>query len=245
MMLCSCQCFETTGIFCSHQDSVAFAVSNEIGIDWEGFTKHDVDVRWWKSFMYFGYKQSTPHSLLRIFQSLASNDIKGPVLRTDITSSMTLSGRTAEEDALGRLKNYDKDEIILDDSDYAKTSTHFPMPFFQEDEDEMFCGSDMPGADEMFDSSINDTSFPPLLNVDARPSLRGLVNELFGIADNLGHDGKTKLKEVLLSFIAWGGIKQREKTDDNEPDNKRSKVVTFCQDPYTSSQDRHTNTLNY
>ena len=37
-MFCSCQRFETTGIFCSHQDSVAFAVSNEIGIDWEGFT---------------------------------------------------------------------------------------------------------------------------------------------------------------------------------------------------------------
>ena len=51
---------------------------------------------------------------------------------------MTLSGRTAEEDALGRLKNYDKDEIILDDSDYAKTSTHFPMSFSQEDEDDLF-----------------------------------------------------------------------------------------------------------
>ena len=146
---------------------------------------------------------------------------------------------------MGRLKNYDKDEIILDDSDYAKTSTHFPMSFSQEDEDDFFCGSDMPGADEMFDSSINDTSFPPLLNVDARSSLRGLVNESFGIADNLGHDGKTKLKEVLLSFIAWGGIKQREKTDDSEPDTKRSRVVTFCQDPYTGSKDRHTNTLNY
>ena len=59
MMFCSCQCFETTGIICSHQDSVAFAVSNEIGIDWEGFTKHDVAVHWWTSFMYFGYKQST------------------------------------------------------------------------------------------------------------------------------------------------------------------------------------------
>jgi hypothetical protein len=103
----------------------------------------------------------------------------------------------------------------------------------------------MPGAEEMFDSSINDTSFPSLLNIDARSSLRGLVNESFGIADNLGHDGKTKLKEVLLSFIAWGGCQQKEKTDDSEPNTKRSKVVTFCQDPYTGSLARHKNTLNY
>jgi hypothetical protein len=103
----------------------------------------------------------------------------------------------------------------------------------------------MPGADEMFDSSINDTSFPPLLDVDARSSLRGLVNESFGVADNLGYDGKTKLKEVLLYFIAWGVIKQREKTDDSEPDTKHSRVVTFCQDLYTGSKYRHKNILNY
>ena len=133
---------------------------------------------------------------------------------------------------MGRLKNYDKDEIVLDDSDYALTTTHFPMSFSQEDEDDFFCGADMPGADEIFDSSINDTSFPPLLNVDARSSLRGLANKSFGIADNLGHDGKTKLKDFLLSFIAWGGIKQRKKTDESDPDTKRSSAVTFCQEPY-------------
>jgi hypothetical protein len=244
-MLCSCQRFETTGIFCSHQDSVAFAVSTDIGIDWEGFSKHDVAVRWWTSFMYFAYKQSTPENLLKMFHSLASNDMKGPVLRGGIPSSMTIFRKTADEDALDRLKNYDKDGIFLDDSDYAKTSTHFPMSFSQEDEDDLFFDSNMPGAEEMFDSSINDTSFPSLLNVDARSSLRGLVNESFGIADNLGHDSKTKLKEVLLSFIAWGGCQQKEKTDDSEPNTKRSKVVTFCQDPYTGSLARHKNTLNY
>ena len=41
----------------------------------------------------------------------------------------------------------------------------------------IFWGSDMPGADEMFDSSINDTYVPQFPNVDARLSLRGLVNE--------------------------------------------------------------------
>ena len=109
----------------------------------------------------------------------------------------------------------------------------------------MLSCDNMPCAAEIFDSSINDTSFPPLLNVDARSSLRGLVNESFGIADNLGHDGKTKLKEVLISFISWGGIKQREITTDKEPDSKHSRVVTFCQEPYTGSIDRHKNTLNY
>ena len=120
------------------------------------------------------------------------------------------------------------------------------MPNFpQEDEDNMFSCDDMPCAAEMFVSSINDTSFPPLLNVDARLSLKGLVNESFGIADNLGHDGKTKLKEVMLSFISWGGMKQREITSDKEPETKRSRVVTFCQEPYTGSIDIHKNTLNY
>ena len=51
VMYCSCQQFETTRMFCSHQDSGVFTVSNELGIDWEGFTKHDVAVRWWTSFM--------------------------------------------------------------------------------------------------------------------------------------------------------------------------------------------------
>ena len=46
VMYCSCQNFETMGLFCSHQDSVDFAVSNEMGIDWEEFTKHDVAVCW-------------------------------------------------------------------------------------------------------------------------------------------------------------------------------------------------------
>ena len=53
---------------------------------------------------------------------------------------MTLSGRTDKEDVLARLKNYDKDEIILDDSDYALITTHFPMSFSQEDEDDHFLG---------------------------------------------------------------------------------------------------------
>ena len=140
-------------------------------------------------------------------QSLATKDLKGPVLRTGIPISMTLSGRAAEEDALDHLKNYSKDDILLDDSDYALTTAQYPLSFSQEDEDNMFSFDGMPCAAEMFDSSINDTSFPPLINVDARSCLRGLVNESFVIADNLGHDGKTKLKEVLLSFISWGGIK--------------------------------------
>ena len=33
VMYYSCQCFETTGMFCSHQDSVAFVVSDDMGID--------------------------------------------------------------------------------------------------------------------------------------------------------------------------------------------------------------------
>ena len=66
---------------------------------------------------------------------------------------------------------------MLDDSDYALTTTHYPLSFSQEDEDNMFSCDDMPCAAEMFDSSINDTSFPSLLNVDARSSLRGLVHE--------------------------------------------------------------------
>ena len=133
--------------------------------------------------------------------------MKGPVLRTGIPSSMTLSGRADEEDALDFLKNYSKEKIVLDDSDYAITTAHYPLLFSQEDEDNMFYCDDMPCAAEIFDSSIDDTSCPPLLNVDARSSLRGLANESLGIADNLGHDGNTKLKEVLISFISWGGIK--------------------------------------
>ena len=92
VMYCSCQRFETTELFWLHQDSVAFAVSNEMGMDWEGFTKHDVAVRWWTSFMYFAYKKSPPHSILRMCHSLATNDVKVPVLslRTGIPISITV-----------------------------------------------------------------------------------------------------------------------------------------------------------
>jgi hypothetical protein len=139
-----------------------------------------------------------------MFHSLAKNDAKGPVLRTGIPSSMTLSGRADEEDKLDRLKNYSKDETVLDDSDYAFTTTHYPLSFSQEDEDHMFSCDDMPCAAEMFDSSINDTLFPLLLNVDTRSSLRGLVNESFGIADNLGHDGKTVERDsAIFHFLGW------------------------------------------
>ena len=57
--------------------------------------------------MHLGYKNSTPRNIQKAFNTLASNDIKGPTLVTPISDSIEIVPRTPMLSASQRLKDYD------------------------------------------------------------------------------------------------------------------------------------------
>jgi len=74
--MCSCCAFERAGIPCQH----IAAIMMMIDPNWAGFTHHDVAVRWWTSYIMFGYRYNneSTRELSRLLHRQRVNDIKGP-----------------------------------------------------------------------------------------------------------------------------------------------------------------------
>ena len=88
-LVCSCKAFEEDGIPCEHIACVVEAVMKACeGEEWKGFTVNDISVRWWSSYMYLAYRETTDDDTNAMFHWLATNDITGPSLPCAISASM-------------------------------------------------------------------------------------------------------------------------------------------------------------
>jgi hypothetical protein len=73
---CSCSQFERIGIPCVHMQSVIKYVHST----WEGFTHHQLAVRWWSVYISKGYPLGTTSPMSLALASLASSDLVAPII---------------------------------------------------------------------------------------------------------------------------------------------------------------------
>ena len=59
-MMCDCCHFQGCGLFCAHQVKVATAIHEARGIEFKGFTHHDIAARYLSGYMHLAYRASTP-----------------------------------------------------------------------------------------------------------------------------------------------------------------------------------------
>ena len=62
-MMCDCCNFEGCGLFCVHQEKVVTAVRDAIGVDFKGFTHHDIAAHYLRGYMHLAYHASTPNKI--------------------------------------------------------------------------------------------------------------------------------------------------------------------------------------
>ena len=110
LMFCSCAKFECRRLFCADQICVARSVHDHAGSEFLGFTHNDVALRYSSAFMHLGYKKTTPLQVQALFHALASKEVVGPSLNSNIPDTMPIEEPRPYESALDRLKNYDKNE---------------------------------------------------------------------------------------------------------------------------------------
>ena len=111
---CSCCHFERTGIPCVH----LYAVAKMLHPQWEGFTHHDVAVRWWSSYICHAFPCHGDESLTAsCLRDLARCDIDGPSIRTIppppplLDSDATGGSQHDVLPAYCRVKNYSKEAL--------------------------------------------------------------------------------------------------------------------------------------
>ena len=214
-LVCSCKAFEEDGIPCEHIACVVEAVMKACeGKEWKGFTVNDISVRWWSSYMYLAYRETTDDDTNAMFHWLATNDITGPSLPCAISASMPIEPRQKEYTALERLKNYKPEEIGTSGFDGHKTSVcHEPNDSEAKQNHMLSQFSYVAAAQDLFEESIHDEVGCDAVGVGGlRNSLYQLWNEACDAADQAGdQDLNAELAGMLKNFVSSAHAKAREK----------------------------------
>ena len=79
----------------------------------EGFTHHDVALRYVTSYMHLAFRKSTPTIIRQMYVRLIMSDVDGPLLKISIPSETTfpIEESLAILPARDRLKNYSTDDV--------------------------------------------------------------------------------------------------------------------------------------
>ncbi len=111
---CSCCQFERIGIPCVHVQVVVKAVDPE----WNGFTHHQVAVRWWSVYAFKGYpyRASDACPVSRALGHLSENDIDAPAFGHDLVARIKASGEPICEPSPSipdyqRVLNYNTEDL--------------------------------------------------------------------------------------------------------------------------------------
>ena len=113
---CSCCQFQRIGIPCVH----IYSVAKKLDPEWKGFTHHHVAVRWWTSYICYGFREeNTTSPITCALNALAKCDIEGPSihLRTLLPESNIPPGisdsrlNSAPVPAFCRVNNYPQEEL--------------------------------------------------------------------------------------------------------------------------------------
>ena len=252
VMSCECGRFECRGYFCEQQVCVAKAVYESSGMEFHGFTHHDIAARWRSAFMHYAYRKNTPKHLLAAFDLLARNEPTGPTLRVPIPNCMPIKERIPILPAADRLKNYDKSMLDLSILDGMFSDTFSPSTEFNLQNDELcelaqqiVCGirdSTPAAAEDMFTEAVSNFEIATGVNkgVDSRTAMRPLVDTAFLLSDRLGREGLQKLEEMMSEYNKWASGRLSETKDADK--NKKRKHVPLTQEEYEGTADRVLNT---
>ncbi len=89
-----------------------------------------------------------------------------------------------------RLRNYDQKDIYIEDNNsmdgYGKT---FAEP--------LGCSENL---EQLFSNAIEDTNFPLEVKYNARSTLKGMVDDVYRMADDIGIEGVKQFELVLHEF---------------------------------------------
>ena len=265
-MMCDCCHFQGCGLFCVHQVTVATAIHEARGIEFKGFTHHDVAARYLCGYMHLAYRASTPKKIRDMYHHLACNAIRGPKMRIDIPTSMPIQDRQDILPAIDRLKNYDKQDLDLEKFDAMFTSTYTPDSMSTQDEFSMFneqmsyLNQTTSGScEEIFDASLNDADIPDeaMKSLHTRDVLKQFIEESCTAADYRGMKGRRALEERLVDFRQWCNENPpdedirtnsegdaKDMTTDGSQRKRKLKMVPMTQSKYTSGIDRIHNTAH-
>jgi hypothetical protein len=210
-MFCSCCHFERLGLPCVHQAAVATMCSEMTSCRFQGFTHHDISVRWWSKYMYYAYKSSTPSDIISKFHQLALKDVRGPKIHCGNLESMEIVHGKQYLPAIERLKNYSETDISIDQlNDYILSTTRIHLSQSDDNESNIlfdsmtFSNEDTSGGhlNDMFSESIMNYDFDQEneSTIKARYALKQLWEESCAEADNIGPDGVKELERQLLLF---------------------------------------------
>lgn len=250
VMHCSCKKFECRGHFCADQISVAELVHEHNGASFEGFTHHDVAMRYWISFMHLAYKSTTPLHIQKHLHSLCNNEVTGPKLRCEISDTLSIEPPSEPQSALERLKNYDPSCIDMKKVEGMHCFTY--QPSANEDGaldvesvfDDMFdeIQTSTPNQFERWFEVISDPTSTTSLSTNktaSRATLRPLIDTAYKLADRLGHDAISKLEQTIADYNQWCSVELAEKDDAK---NAKRKYVAFSQEDYEGTAKRVFNT---
>lgn len=217
VMYCSCCRFECIGIFCVHQVVTAVEIYNELGEQFDGFTHHDVALRYRSDYMELAYNPLADKDIQMRFHELALADVKGPRLGAEIPSTMKTHDPSKILPALDRLSNYNHNDIDLtivdgmycsdfvpecDESgtNHAEVKATFEAMFQQ------LQNVTSEESSQLFSAAISDAELPKMhasgtsVSVSARNALQSLVDSSYTLADKVGPVGVQWLEETLRNF---------------------------------------------
>ena len=252
VMFCTCCRFECRGHFCEHQVATAEAICAALGISFDGFTHHDLVLRWRSDFMHLGYRDSTSTDIQAMFHRLASKEIKGPHFKHSIPDTMEIKSPSPPKTALESLKNYSGDDINLEVIDGMYVSTFTPASQDQGNDslDDMFetmfqelHDTTSDSVDLMFQQSAENYDLPSGVKkgISSRDILRSIVDTSYCVADRLGDRGIVELEKKLKEFNEWASSELADVDGEGE---KKRKYVCATQAKYTGEAKRVHNTFH-
>ncbi len=134
-MFCSCMHFERIGLPCVHMACVA-TLCHDTSVfaphtsKFAGFTNHDIEVRWWSSYMFYAYQSSTPLHIIKKYHLLATNPIKVPKMRCYVPQLLEICKAQEYFSAIDHLKNSPRNSISqtqVNESILSKTRIHISL----------------------------------------------------------------------------------------------------------------------
>ena len=198
--------------------------------------------------MLYAYKASTPMAMNCNFHRLATNDIKGPKLRVQISSLLALDDADDITPAVARLKNYPGGSIDISklrETVNTKRIVHLSQTQEEETYDAMFndladelrVGISGPVSD-IFSASISNAEFivGDSSSRLARESLKQLWEESCSVLDNLGTVGVKELERHLILFRKYCNERTQSTTD------TEGRNIPMTQEKYTGKAKRIKNT---
>jgi hypothetical protein len=212
-MFCSCCHFERMGLPCVHQATVATMCLNSQmnSCQFQGFTHHDISVRWWTKYMYYAYKSSTPSDIMNKFHQLALKDISGPKICCTNLNAIEIFTANPHLPAIERLKNYSKTDVSIDHlNEYILTTGRIHLSQLDDFESNILFNNMAESNEDTTGGHLNDMFSESIMNYDfakeneitikARYSLKQLWQESCAEADNIGPEGIKELERQLLLF---------------------------------------------